>query len=252
IPAGEYGGGTVDVWDHGTYELQGERKDGQLTVILHGDRLEGEWALVPAKLHGEERNWLIVRPSKETRLGAPRTYEPMRARAASRVPGGSGWAFEIAWQGVRALAPLEGARGRFQHGEGDAFDTRSAPLLARLPRALRTSECVIDGVICALDDAGRPSRRLLRGAGGSLVYMVFDVLEIEGEPLVDRPWSERRELLEGLLDERVDDLRISPVYDDGKAFREAARGQGLGIVAKRRDARYREGAVSDDWRLLQS
>src|SRR6476469_6905095 len=80
IPAGEYGGGSVEVWDRGTYELQRERKDGTLTVILSGKKLHGEWALVPAHLGGEERNWLIVRAAKDDAAGPVQSYEPMIVR----------------------------------------------------------------------------------------------------------------------------------------------------------------------------
>ena len=250
IPAGEYGGGTVDIWDHGTYELLHERRDGTLTVILHGQRVDGEWALVPSKLDGQEKNWLIVRASKMGALGPARAYEPMRARAATRLPRTPDWAFELAWDGVRAIAPVEGAKGRLVHSEGEALDERCRHLLAQMPRALRTSECVLDGIVCALDEDGRPSRELLAGGGGAIVYMAIDLLDHEGRSLVDEPWSDRRAMLEAVLDERVDDLRLSRAFDDGAQLREAARGMGLGIVAKRRDARYRPGATSDDWRLF--
>jgi bifunctional non-homologous end joining protein LigD len=160
----------------------------------------------------------------------------MWPRVAKRVPSGEEWAFEIAWQGVRALAPMEGARARFEPAGGGEADERAKPLLGRLPRGVRTSECVLDGVLCTFDEG--------------VVYVVFDLLELEGEELVERPWHERRELLEGLLDDHVGEIRLSRAYDDGPALREAARARDLGVVAKRRDSRYREGAVSDDWRLL--
>jgi bifunctional non-homologous end joining protein LigD len=251
IPAGEYGGGSVEVWDRGTYELQRERPDGTLTVILHGRKLQGEWALVPAHLGGEERNWLIVRAAKDAAAGPVRRYSPMLPREAKRVPSGSGWAFELAWKGVRALAPVEGARGHFEHDAGEAIDARAKRVLARMPRALRTSECVLDGVICALDDDGQPSRELLESGGGTVVYVVFDLLEVETEPILQKSWKERRKRLEGLLDERIAELRLSRAYDDGSGLRSAARARGLGIVAKRRTAHYRPGQVSDDWRLLR-
>ena len=54
-----------------------------------------------------------------------------------------------------------------------------------------------------------------------------------------------------LLDDHIGEVRLSKDYDDGAALRDAARAQGLGVIAKRRDSRYREGVVSDDWRLLQ-
>jgi bifunctional non-homologous end joining protein LigD len=236
IPRGEYGAGWVEVWDRGTYEVERERPDGTLTVLLHGDRLEGEWALVPAHLDGEERNWLIVRAAKDGALGDARRYEPMWPRAAKRVPSGDGWAFEIAWRGTRALAPMEGARARFEPAGGGELGDGAKALLGRLPRAVRTSECVLDGVVCTFDEG--------------VVYVVVDVLELEGAELVDRPWSERREVLAGLLDDHVGEVRLSRDYSDGAALREAARARDLGIVAKRRDSRYREGEVSDDWRLL--
>jgi len=59
IPAGEYGGGSVTIWDRGTYELLEEKRDGGLTVRLAGERLEGVWALVPAKLSGDEKNTIF-------------------------------------------------------------------------------------------------------------------------------------------------------------------------------------------------
>jgi bifunctional non-homologous end joining protein LigD len=251
IPAGQYGGGSVDIWDRGTYELQRERPDGSLTVILHGRKLKGEWALVPAHLGGEERNWLIIRPAKEHAAGPAQAYEPMLAREALRVPSGTGWAFELAWEGVRALAPLEGARAHFQHDGGDALDARAKQVLARMPRALRTSDCVLDGMICALDGDGQPSRELLQKAGGTVVYVIFDVLEYETEPLIDQPWKARRKQLEAMLDESIVEVRLSRAYDDGSALRTAARARGLGIVAKRRTSPYRPGTVSDDWRLLR-
>src|SRR5437762_5364310 len=61
IPAGQYGAGTVEIWDAGTFELVERKRDGGLTVRLHGERLDGTWALVPARLSGEEKNWLIIR-----------------------------------------------------------------------------------------------------------------------------------------------------------------------------------------------
>src|SRR3954451_20189240 len=61
IPKGEYGAGSVEIWDRGTYELLEEKKNGGLTVRLHGERLEGIWTLIPAKLSGDPKNWLILR-----------------------------------------------------------------------------------------------------------------------------------------------------------------------------------------------
>ena len=85
IPKGQYGGGTVEIWDRGTYELLEEKRDGQLTVRLHGERLDGVWTLVPAHLDGKEKNWLLIRRSGDaeaTPAGAAE-YEPMLATLAA-------------------------------------------------------------------------------------------------------------------------------------------------------------------------
>ena len=89
IPAGQYGAGTVEIWDTGTYELLEEKRDGGLTVRLDGERLKGVWTLVPAKLDGNEKNWLLLRKQDES-APAPRRrgteYVPMLATLAEDVP----------------------------------------------------------------------------------------------------------------------------------------------------------------------
>lgn len=61
IPEGSYGAGTVEIWDSGTYQLLDEKQNGGLTFRLCGTRLKGTWALIPARLSGDERNWLLLR-----------------------------------------------------------------------------------------------------------------------------------------------------------------------------------------------
>src|SRR5207249_1552089 len=85
-------------------------------------------------------------------------------------------------------------------------------------------------------------------SGTPLVYYVFDVLEVEGEPLVDLPLVERRKRLEQLLDKRNRTVRLSEAFDDGVALLAAAREQQLeGIIAKRLDSRYLPGKRTRDW-----
>ncbi len=112
IPKGQYGAGTVEIWDSGTYELLEEKKNGSLTVRLHGKRLQGTWALVPARLGGDEKNWLIIRKRDETAPPTQRrsgqTYKPMLATLAEDVPRGAGWTFEVKWDGYRAITTEAG------------------------------------------------------------------------------------------------------------------------------------------------
>src|SRR5882724_6499717 len=103
IPKGQYGAGTVEIWDTGTYELVEEKKDGGLTVRLHGKRLEGTWTLVPAKLDGNEKNWLLIRKKDDTVRTVRNDYKPMLATLAQELPTGGDWVFEVKWDGYRAL-----------------------------------------------------------------------------------------------------------------------------------------------------
>ena len=117
IPKGNYGAGTVEIWDHGTYELVEEKKNGGLTVRLHGERLEGTWALVPAHLDGDEKNWLIMRKRDDDgEPRATRAYKPMLATLAEDLPRGAGWTFEVKWDGYRAIATCRGGERRSRAG----------------------------------------------------------------------------------------------------------------------------------------
>src|SRR5919198_2916802 len=82
IPKGEYGAGQVEIWDSGTYELVEEKRNGGLTVRLDGKRLQGTWALVPAKLSGDPKNWLLIRKREDGGSVPRRKHAPMMATLA--------------------------------------------------------------------------------------------------------------------------------------------------------------------------
>jgi bifunctional non-homologous end joining protein LigD len=255
IPAGNYGAGTVEIWDHGTYELVEEKKNGGLTVRLKGERLDGTWALIPAHLSGDEKNWLLLR--KKDDAAAPvappsgaRRYHAMLATLTDAVPRGDGWEFEVKWDGYRAIATVSQSVAMLTSRNGNDLTTRFEHVAKEVAKAVKTPDCVLDGEVCALDDTGRSSFSAMQQGkpGTPLVYYVFDVLEIEGEPLVDLPLVERRKRLEALLDKRNRTVRLSEAFDDGNALFEAATEQRLeGIMAKRLDSRYAQGKRTRDW-----
>jgi bifunctional non-homologous end joining protein LigD len=251
IPAGQYGAGTVEIWDRGTYELLEEKRDGGLTVRLDGERLRGTWALVPAKLSGEEQNWLLIRKRDEAPSGSrlrPAAYVPMLATLVDDVPKGSGWFFEVKWDGYRAIATVSEAEATLTSRRGNDLTERFPGVAKEVGRAVKTPSCVLDGEVCALDDQGRASFSEMQKGAQTLVYYVFDLLELEGEPLLDRPLSERRERLEKLLDRRNKAVRLSEAFDDGEALLTAAKEQKLeGIIAKRADSIYQPGKRTRDW-----
>ena len=193
IPKGEYGAGSVEIWDRGTYELVEEKKDGGLTVHLHGDRLEGTWTLVPAHLDGKEQNWLILR--KRDAEGSPRrqrTYAPTSATLVDEVPRGADWLFEVKWDGYRALAYVAGSDVVLKSRRGNDFTEKFERVAKEITKAIKTPDCVIDGEVCALDEDGRASFSEMQQLKPStpLVYYVFDLLEVDGR--VARRPSDRR------------------------------------------------------------
>lgn len=100
IPAGQYGAGTVEIWDRGTYELLEEKRNGGLTVHLHGERVDGVWTLVPARLDGDERNWLLLRKDAAADA-ASQELRPQLATLTEHLPSGAGWLYEPKWDGYR-------------------------------------------------------------------------------------------------------------------------------------------------------
>ncbi|HEY6835594.1 MAG TPA: DNA ligase D [Gaiellaceae bacterium] len=253
IPKGNYGAGTVEIWDKGTYEVLEEKRGGGLTVRLHGEKLDGVWALVPAKLSGDEKNWLILRKREEGAAAArQREYKPMYATLEDErnIPRGEGWEFEIKWDGYRIVARVAGGEARLLSRKDQDYTERFANVSKELAKALKTPDAVVDGEVCALDEEGRPSFSAMQQAkpGTPIVYYVFDLLEVEGEPVIDLPLSERRARLEKLLDKRNRTVKFSESFDDGEALLRAAEERQLeGIMGKKRDSRYFPGKRSREW-----
>src|SRR5919198_2441574 len=217
IPKGQYGAGTVEIWDRGTYDLVEEKRNGGLTVRLHGSRLDGTWALVPARLSGDEKNWLILR-KKEEAAERPRRrqeYEPMLATLEQDLPRGDGWLYEVKFDGYRALAYLRGGEPKLSSRTNKDLTARFEHVAKALEGAAKTPDCVLDGEVCALDEQGRPSFSAMQKgeAGTPIVYYVFDLLELEGAPLIELPLVERREHLEELLDRRNQTIRYSEAFE---------------------------------------
>jgi bifunctional non-homologous end joining protein LigD len=107
---------------------------------------------------------------------------------------------------------------------------------------------VLDGEVCALDEEGRSSFSVMQQGKGPLVYYAFDVLEVDGEPLLELPLRERRARLADLLDLRDGTVRLSEAFDDGEALYAAAQEQGLeGVIAKKAESRYQPGRRTREW-----
>ncbi|HEU5082569.1 MAG TPA: non-homologous end-joining DNA ligase [Acidimicrobiales bacterium] len=188
---------------------------------------------------------------------------PMKA-TADELPTGDGWVYEVKWDGMRAIVAVDHGEVRLQTANGkDA--TASFPELDGLGEALGVTSAVLDGEIVAFDARGRPDFGRLqqrmhvgdrRAAAARAevvpcVLMLFDLLALDGRSVVDLPWSERRRLLEALV-EPGPHWQVPAVYDDGRALFDAAEANDLeGIIAKRADSTYRPGSRTREWRKVK-
>ena len=226
IPQGQYGAGSVEIWDKGTYELLEEKPNGQLTVALHGKRLRGTWSLVPAHLDGKEQNWLLIKNTDKPAESSPvsnRTYRPMLATPQDAIPKGDDWVFEVKFDGYRTVAYIRHGECRLVSRNDIDLTERFAEIAKEVVKATKSPNAVLDGEVCRLDPSGRSSFSELQQGSGPLVLYVFDLLELDGEPLVDLPLAERKERLRALLDDGNRSVRLSDDFDDGEALLAAAR-----------------------------
>ncbi len=259
IPKGQYGAGTMMVWDSGVYDVEKFRPD-EVIVVLHGQRVSGRYVL----FRTEGRNWMIHRmdpPADPDREPMPEGIVPMLAKAGSLPHDDSAWAYEIKWDGVRAIAYVSGGRVRLQ-GRSGIDVTATYPELAGLGADLGAVECVLDGEIIAPDEAGRPSferlqrrinvgseravRRLMHDVRVS--FQAFDLLWLEGRSTMPLRYDERRQLLDRL--ELDGAAWATPSYHvgDGEAMLDHTRQLGLeGVIGKRLDSRYEPGRRTGAW-----
>ncbi|MEA2387419.1 MAG: bifunctional non-ous end joining protein LigD, partial [Thermoleophilaceae bacterium] len=252
IPKGEYGAGTMKVWDSGTYECHKFRED-EVIVTFHGERLTGRYVLFHAGK--DPKDWMIHRmdpPADPEREPMPEHVVPMLAKIGDLPRDEQRYAFEIKWDGIRAVVYSEPGRMRIE-GRSLTDVTAQYPELRPLGRQLGSRSAILDGEIVALDEQGKPSfgRLQLRMhlTGESRIkrrakeipatYMAFDVLYLDGHSLMHLPYEERRTRLEELKLEGASWRTPRAHPGEGRALKRASEEQGLeGIIAKRLDSHY--------------
>jgi len=236
IPKGEYGGGTVMLWDRGECILDDRApakawKAGKLRFYLKGEKIEGWWHLIRSR---EANQWLLIREhdtlslpaaeqdrsvvsnrtmeaiakgegqQEDTKRKAPPFIEPMLAKPTEIIPKTGDWRYEIKFDGYRALS-------RIDHHAVELSSRNNKPLSHRFPTItnalsqLGLSRTIIDGEVVALEASGRSSFQLLHHADADdpsvpIYYYAFDLLQHEGHSLVHLPLQERQRRLEVLLE----------------------------------------------------
>jgi bifunctional non-homologous end joining protein LigD len=199
IPSGNYGAGSVTLWDRGTYEWLGPKtpaqmwESGDLKLRFHGHKIVGEFALVRTN-RAKGKDWLLIKkkdfavregwdPEADTRSvlqgpadissteGAvkaemPAALEPMLATLGNAVPSGSDWLYEVKWDGYRALCFIEFGKVHMLSRRGTKLDKQFAAVASALAQSVKADTAVIDGEVVALDENGNPSFQRLQNLTG--------------------------------------------------------------------------------------
>ncbi|MDD1674208.1 MAG: non-homologous end-joining DNA ligase [Methanomicrobiales archaeon] len=167
------------------------------------------------------------------------------------------WFFEIKWDGVRAICYTDGTLSLLSR-----YGNELAPMFPELAGVANAAPgCVLDGEIVVMRE-GKPDiqpllERLQRrrdeeiqayAEHSPVTYIIFDILERHGDPLIDSPLTHRREILSETVQSGDNMVCSVPIPDTGEAYYEAAIGAGLeGVMAKRKNSRYEPGRRSGNW-----
>jgi bifunctional non-homologous end joining protein LigD len=265
IPKGEYGAGTMTIWDSGTYDAEKFSGD-EVIATFHGERVHGRYALFRTR----ESDWMIHRmdpPEDPDYEPFPdSSLRPMMARSGRLPPREGQFAFEVKWDGIRTLLFSDHGHVELRGRNGSDFTPRY-PEVRELARALGSRRIVLDGEVVAFDEEGRPSFERLQSrmhlASDSAVrrrmrdipatYVIFDLLYLDGHTTMRLSYEERRELLEAL--ELNGQAWRTPAYHrgEGKALLDATKDLGIeGIVAKKLDCPYTPGARASHWTKVKN
>jgi bifunctional non-homologous end joining protein LigD len=236
IPAGEYGGGSMTIWDTGTYETEKWNRR-EVIVRMSGRRARGRYVFIRSERRGAsgagsgKDEWLLRRsdpaPDREP---LPLDTRPMLATPGP-LPRGGDWWLQVGFGGRRVVVRVEGGRARITDADGAEV---TAPELRELGPSLGATQVLLDGE--------------LTERGGVRELWIGDLLHLDGRDVGGLAFRERRALLEG-LPLAGPRWRPAPVFPGGgPEVVQAAAAQGLPhVLAKRADSAYETGRRSDAW-----
>ncbi len=286
IPKGNYGAGTVEIWDHGTYttpksqnkkEIEKEialgLKIGHLAIILHGDKLNGEFVLQKLKKQeAKDTSWLLIKKndayilSEESQKKKPEKLlkkfkmpgfiPPMLATLIDKPFDDEDWLFEVKWDGFRSLAFVDKGEVQLKSRNNLSFNNKFLEIIKELKKA--KGSIILDGEIVVIDEKGKSHFQLIQNYSSNeinvLCYYVFDILFKDGADLRELPLIERKEILKKYLSELNSPLiRFSDhVIKSGKNLFKAALKEHLeGIIGKKIASCY-ESRRSKAWVKIKS
>ncbi|KIC62700.1 DNA ligase D [Chryseobacterium taiwanense] len=177
--------------------------------------------------------------------------KPMLCKTSEKPFDDKDWAFEIKWDGYRAIADTRNSEIRLYSRNGLDFSKSFKKVADALK--IQEHEMVLDGEIVAYDDKGKPNFQWLQRIAEQntdlvLIYQVFDVLWLNGYSTENLSYLQRKELLKEALIENEIIKYHDHILQNGKDFFHAAQDMGLeGIIAKKTESEYKENTRSSEW-----
>jgi bifunctional non-homologous end joining protein LigD len=273
IPQGNYGAGTVETWDAGTFhtpnsnnshdielDLKKGLAKGHLHIILNGEKLKGEFNLLRLKNAKEDNAWLLIKqtdtyseellplPIKKTKF--PDFFSPMLATLIKEPFDDEDWLFEIKWDGFRSLTFINQEHIKLRSRTDKQLNSQFPDIIEDLKKV--KNSVILDGEIVVLDATGKSAFHLMQNyqkGKGALCYYVFDILFLDGKDLRDIPLITRKEILKKWISEfSFSHIRYCDhVIQKGKAFfNKAAEHKLEGIIGKKLSSTY-QSKRSSDW-----
>jgi bifunctional non-homologous end joining protein LigD len=238
IPAGEYGGGAMTIWDSGTYETE-KWNSREVIVRMRGERAAGRFVFIRTDRDGGggdrgKDNWLLRRsdPAPD-RDPLPHDALPMLPTVGTLPQAGdvTDWWLQVGFGGQRVIIRVDGGRVRITDADGGEI---TVPRLRELGPSLGATPVLLDGEL-----AGPVERAEL---------WIGDLLHLDGRDACPLPFRERRSLLER-LPLNGPHWKLAPVFPGaGGEVVAAAAQQGLPcVVAKDADSPYEPGRSSPRW-----
>jgi bifunctional non-homologous end joining protein LigD len=261
IPEGNYGAGTVAIWDRGTWEPmeKGWLKDfakGTLKFHLSGGRLNGPYLLVRMK---EEPNWMMrlldpsthPRPIPKAERETPKYVSPQLARVVSKVPRGNDIIHELKFDGYRLIIVKHQGELKVYTRNGHDWTDKFQALAKRLTE-VSGKDFILDGEAVVWDNKGRSDfgglQAALKGQPNDISFVAFDLLHFDGNNLRGLPLAERQKHLAELISEEQGVVRRSTVWTSdrgGTLYKQACKLGLEGIISKKLSGIYRPGDRRD-------
>lgn len=286
IPKGNYGAGEMTIWDSGTFSSMSSVKkslpemldDGDLKLTFFGSKLRGDFALVRTNFRGKQPQWLLIKKkddfatdlgydanlhlestkstksasSTSSSLSLSKQVSPMLASTSKdmKFRKSNNWLYEIKWDGYRMICNHSAESTVLYSRNGIDYSKKFPALIESLKQLPK--EAIVDGEVVSLDSEGVAKFQWLQhyeeDPKGQLVYIVFDLLYLDGHSIAHLPLEDRKELLKTLVEDLPQIQYSEHLKGGGKQFFEEIKKKGLeGIMGKKSDSAYYPGIRSEDW-----